>query len=171
MRNRKQFDTRVAKAKTRLMDVAQEICRIAAEILLEHQSLRAKMNQPQYSAWPRALADIRAQLRELLVPGFLANVAFDRLKHYPRYLRAVAMRLDKIASNPERDANWQQQLARYWQAYQTRLVDDRARGVRDPKLEDMRWMLEELRVSLWAQQLKTPYPASFKRFEKYWSEL
>jgi ATP-dependent helicase HrpA len=133
--------------------------------------LRAKLNQPQYSAWPRALADIRAQLRELLPPGFLANVAFDRLKHYPRYLRAVAMRLDKIASNPERDANWQQQLARYWQTYQVRLVDDRARGVRDPKLEDLRWILEELRVSLWAQQLKTPYPVSFKRVEKYWSEV
>src|SRR4051794_10715778 len=171
VRNRKQFEVRVAKAKMRLMDVAQEICRIAGEILAEYQGLRAKINQPQYSAWPRALADIRTQLRELLTPGFLASVPFERLKHYPRYLRAVAIRLDKIASNPERDANWQQQLARYWQTYQTRLVDDRARGVRDPKLEDLRWMLEELRVSLWAQQLKTPYPVSFKRVEKYFSEL
>jgi ATP-dependent helicase HrpA len=171
VRNRKQFETRAAKGKTRLMDVAQEICRIAGEILAEHQALRAKINQPQYAAWPRALADIRAHMRELLPPGFLANVPFDRLKHFPRYLKAIAMRLDKIASNPERDANWQQQLARYWQAYQTRLVADRARGVRDPKLEEMRWMLEELRVSLWAQQLKTPYPISFKRVEKYWSEL
>jgi len=171
VRNRKQFEVRVAKAKMRLMDVAQEICRIAGEILAEYQGLRAKINQPQYSAWPRALADIRTQLRELLTPGFLASVPFDRLKHYPRYLRAVAMRLDKIASNPERDASWQQQLARYWQTYQAHLLDDRARGVRNPKLEDLRWMLEELRVSLWAQQLKTPYPVSFKRVEKYFSEL
>ena len=171
LRNRKQFETRVAKGKTRLMDVAQEICRIAGEILVEHQAARAKMMQPAYAAWPRALTDIRAQLRELLPPGFLAAVPFERLKHYPRYLKAVAMRLDKLASNPERDANWQQQLARYWQNYQTRLVADRARGVRDPKLEELRWMLEELRVSLWAQQLKTPYPVSFKRVEKYWSEL
>ena len=171
VRNRKQFETRVAKGKTRLMDVAQEICRIAGEILVEHQAARAKMMQPAYAAWPRALTDIRAQLRELLPPGFLAAVPFERLKHYPRYLKAVAMRLDKLASNPERDANWQQQLARYWQNYQTRLVADRARGVRDPKLEELRWMLEELRVSLWAQQLKTPYPVSFKRVEKYWSEL
>jgi len=171
IRNRKQFETRAAKGKMRLMDVAQEICRIAGEILAEHQTLRTKINQPQFAAWPRALADIRAQLKELLSPGFLAGVPFERLKHYPRYLRAIAMRLDKIASNPERDANWQQQLARYWHTYQTKLVADRARGVRSPKLEEMRWMLEELRVSLWAQQLKTPYPASFKRVEKYWSEL
>ena len=165
VRNRKQFETRAAKGKTRLMDVAQEICRIAGDVLAEHQTLRAKIGQPQYSAWPRAVADIRAQLRELLPPGFLASVAFDRLKHYPRYLKAIAMRLDKIASNPERDGNWQQQLGRYWQTYQTKLVADRARGVRDPRLEEMRWMLEELRVSLWAQQLKTPYPVSFKRVE------
>ena len=171
VRNRKQFETRVAKGKTRLMDVAQEICRIAGEILVEHQAVRAKMALPAYAAWPRAVADMRAQLRELLPPGFLAAVPFERLKHYPRYLKAVAMRLDKLASNPERDANWQQQLARYWQNYQTRLVADRARGLRDPELEELRWMLEELRVSLWAQQLKTPYPVSFKRVEKYWSEL
>jgi ATP-dependent helicase HrpA len=171
VRNRKQFEARAAKAKTRLMDVAQEICRIAGEILAEHQALRARINQSQYAGWPRALGDVRAHLRELLPPGFLASVPFDRLKHYPRYLKAVAVRLEKIASNPERDANWQRQLARYWQTYQTRLVADRARGVRNPKLEEMRWMLEELRVSLWAQQLKTPYPVSFKRVEKYWSEV
>ena len=171
IRNRKQFETRAAKGKTRLMDVAQEICRIAGEILAEQQTLRAKIGQPRYAAWPRALADIRAQLKELLPPGFLASIPFERLKHYPRYIRAIAMRLDKIASNPERDANWQQQLARYWQTYQTRLVADRARGVRSPKLEEMRWMLEELRVSLWAQQLKTPYPASFKRLEKFLAEI
>ena len=171
VRNRKQFETRVAKGKMRLMDVAQEICRIANEILAENQTLRAKISQPAYAAWPRALADIRAQLKELLSPGFLAGVPFERLKHYPRYIRAIAMRLDKIASNPERDANWQQQLARYWQTYQTKLIADRARGVRSPKLEDMRWMLEELRVSLWAQQLKTPYPVSFKRVEKFLTEI
>jgi ATP-dependent helicase HrpA len=98
-------------------------------------------------------------------------VTFERLKHYPRYLEAIGARLDKLASNPERDANWQQQLARLWQMYATRLEQDRQRGVRDEKVDEMRWMLEELRVSLWAQQLKTPYPISFKRLEKYWAEL
>jgi ATP-dependent helicase HrpA len=171
VRDKKTFDARVAKGKTRLMDVAQEVCRITGEILTEHQALRLKLNQPQYAAWPRAVADIRSQLRELMGAGFLAAVPFERLKHYPRYLRAIAVRLDRIASNPERDANWQQQLARYWQAYEAKLVADRARGIRNPKLDELRWMLEELRVSLWAQQLKTPYPVSFKRFEKTWSEV
>jgi ATP-dependent helicase HrpA len=171
VRDQKAFDARVSKAKTRLMDVAQEVCRIVGEILAEHQALRTKMSSAQYAAWPRTLGDIRSQLKELMGPGFIASVPFERLKHYPRYLRAIAVRLDKLASNPERDANWQQQLARYWQAYQARLAADRARGIRDPRLEDLRWMLEELRVSLWAQQLKTPYPVSFKRVEKFCAEL
>jgi ATP-dependent helicase HrpA len=171
IRDAKAFEARAAKGKTRLMDVAQEVCRIAGEILAEHQGLRSKLNDARYAAWPRAIADIRAQLRELMPAGFLASVQFERLKHYPRYLRAIGMRLDKLASNPERDANWQQQLARYWQQYQARLAADRGRGIRDPRLEELRWMLEELRVSLWAQQLKTPYPVSFKRIEKSWAEL
>jgi len=165
------FETRVAKGKMRLMDVANEVCRIVGEVLAEYQLLRAKVNAPQHAAWPRVIADIRSQLRELMGPGFIASVPFERLKHYPRYLRAIGVRLDKLASNPERDANWQQQLGRYWQAYQARLVADRARGIRDPNLDELRWMLEELRVSLWAQQLKTPYPVSFKRIEKFSSEL
>jgi ATP-dependent helicase HrpA len=89
----------------------------------------------------------------------------------PRYLRAIGGRLDKLASNPERDANWQQQLTRYAQMLAARQEQDRLRGVRDPKVDEFRWMLEELRVSLWAQQLKTPYPVSFKRLDKYWAEL
>jgi ATP-dependent helicase HrpA len=153
------------------MDVAQKVCRIAGEILSGHQALRAKIGQPQHAAFSRALTDIRAQLRELMPAGFLATVAFERLKHYPRYLDAISVRLDKIASNPERDANWQNQLARYWQTYQARLKADRDRGTRNPKLDELRWMLEELRVSLWAQQLKTPYPVSFKRLEKFLSEI
>ncbi len=171
IRTRSQFETRAAKAKTRLMDVANEVCRIAAEILVEHQALRARIAEPRHAAHARALTDIRAQLRELLPVGFLASTGFDRLKHIPRYIKAIASRLDKLASNPERDANWQAQLARYWQTYQTRLKLDRERGIRDPKLDDLRWMIEEVRVSLWAQYLKTPYPVSFKRLEKFLSEM
>ncbi|MFN0038988.1 MAG: DUF3418 domain-containing protein, partial [Burkholderiales bacterium] len=171
VRDKKTFETRVAKAKTRLPDVAQEVCRIANAILSEHQTLRMRLGQSQVVAYPRALADIRAQVRELMPSGFLASVTFDRLKHVPRYLEAISVRLNKIASNPERDANWQSQLARYWQTYQTKLKQDRDRGIRNPKLEELRWMLEELRVSLWAQQLKTPYPISFKRLEKVLAEI
>lgn len=165
------FQARVAKARTRLVEVAGEVCRVMNEILVEYQALRPRINQPGVPVWQRAMTDIRNQLRELLKPGFVVSTPLARLKQLPRYLRAIQLRLDKFALNAAKDAQWMQQLQSWWQAYQTRLQADRARGVHDPRLDEFRWTLEELRVSLWAQQLKTPYPISFKRLERSWAEL
>ena len=87
-----------------------------------------------------------------------------------RSLKAIQFRLDKFSINPVKDADWQQQLQSWWQAYLARIAADKQRGKHDPKLEEFRWMLEELRVSLWAQQLKTPFPVSLKRIAKVWAE-
>jgi ATP-dependent helicase HrpA len=171
VRTRAAFTERAGKAKTRLVEVAQEVCRTAGEIMAEYQALRPRLNQHGVPVWQRAMTDIRNQLKELLRPGFLGSVALAHLKDYPRYLRAIQLRLDKFSISPAKDADWQQQLQGWWQAYQGRLAADRQRGVRDPRLEEFRWMLEELRVSLWAQQLKTPYPVSFKRVSKAWIQL
>jgi ATP-dependent helicase HrpA len=171
IRDKAAFQARAAKAKTRLTDVANEICRVMGEILEEYQALRPRINQPGVPVWQRAMTDIRNQLKALMPPGFLGSVPLTRLKHYPRYLKAAQVRLDKFTLNPAKDAQWMQQIQSWWQACEGRLKADRTRGAFDPKLEEFRWMLEELRVSLWAQQLKTPYPVSFKRLEKAWAEL
>ncbi len=171
VRDRKMFEARVSRAKARIVEVANELCRLTAEILEQYQVLRTKMMEDRFVSYPRSIADVRSQLEMLLQDRFVANTPFERLKHYPRYLKAVETRLDKLPSNSDRDVKWQQQLAHLWQMYTTRVEQDRLRGVNDPKVEEFRWMLEELRVSLWAQQLKTPYPVSFKRLERYWSEL
>ena len=165
------FQARVAKAKTRLMDVANEVCRVMNEILGEYQTLRPRINQQGVPVWQRAMNDVRSQLKQLLPPGFVVATPLPRLQQFPRYLRAMHMRLDKFALNPAKDAQWMQQLHNWWQAYQGRVAAARASGVYDPRLEDFRWTLEELRVSLWAQQLKTPFPVSFKRLEKFWNDL
>ena len=171
VRDRAAFDARVASAKVRLVEVANELCRLTSETLASYQNLRTRLNDPRFGAWPRSVAEVRDHLGILLPERFLVTTPFERLRHFPRYLQAVGVRLDKLASNPERDANWQQQLTRFWQMYTTRVEQDRLRGVSDPQLQEFRWMLEELRVSLWAQQLKTPYPVSFKRLEKFWAGL
>ena len=168
---RSAFNERVAKAKTRLMDVAQEVCRVVGEILMEYQQLRPRLNQQGVPIWQRAMTDIRNQLKALLPAGFIVSTPLARLKHIPRYLKATQFRLDKFSLNPAKDADWQQQVQQWWQAYQARASAERQAGVFDPGLEEFRWMIEELRVSLWAQQLKTPYPVSFKRLAKYWTEL
>jgi ATP-dependent helicase HrpA len=171
VRDRKAFDARVEKAKVRLVDVANELCRLTGEILAQYQELRGRLNDDRLAAWPAASGDVRAHLASLLPEGFIVATPFARLKHFPRYLQAVQARLDKLASNADRDSDWQRQLTHFRQLYSARVEQDRLRGVRDPKVEEFRWMLEELRVSLWAQQLKTPYPVSFKRLERYWSEI
>jgi ATP-dependent helicase HrpA len=165
------FQARATKAKTRLADVAGEVCRAMNEILAEYQALRPRINQPGVPVWQRAMTDIRNQLKELLKPGFVVSTPLPQLKQLPRYLKAIQFRLDKFSVNPAKDAQWMQQIQSWWQAWQGRVQADRQRGAWDPRLEEFRWMLEELRVSLWAQQLKTPYPVSFKRLEKAWAEI
>ena len=171
VRTQAAFNERVGKAKARLSAVAQEVCRVVGEILTEYQSLRPRLNQQGVPIWQRAMTDIRNQLKELLKPGFIVAVPLAHLGSYPRYIKAVQFRLDKFPVNPSKDADWQQQLQSWWQAYQARAAADKQRGVHDARLDAFRWMLEELRVSLWAQQLKTPYPVSFKRLAKTWAEI
>lgn len=171
IRDKAAFDARVVKARTRLIDVANEVCGLVNEILTEYYALRPRIQQPGAQAWQRLMNDIKAQLKALLPNGFIVSAPYARLKHFPRYLKAIDVRLTKFPSNPTRDAQWQDTLANWWRSWSQRLDVDRARGVRNPKLEEFRWMQEELRVSLWAQQLKTPYPVSFKRVEKAWEEI
>jgi len=171
IRDKAAFDARVVKARTRIGEVANEVGSLVNEILGGYYALRPRLQQPGAQAWQRLMTDIKTQVKALLPNGFIVSVPYARLKHIPRYLEAVGVRLDKFASNPARDAQWQETLANWWRLWNQRLETDRARGVRNPKLEEFRWMLEELRVSLWAQQLKTPYPVSFKRVEKAWEEI
>jgi ATP-dependent helicase HrpA len=171
IRTQAAFEARVTKARTRLTEVASSVCRVVAEILAEYHRLRPRLAQPGAQAWQRLMGDIRTQLQALLPSGFIETTPFHRLEHFPRYLKAVSTRLDKFPSNPARDAQWADTLVQWNRQWTQRRDADRARGVRNPRLEEFRWMLEELRVSVWAQQLKTPYPISFKRLEKAWSEL
>jgi ATP-dependent helicase HrpA len=170
VRSKAAFIARTAKAKSRLNDVAQEVCRVVAEILAEYHELRPRLNLRGVPVWQRAMTDIRNQLKALLPPGFIATTPFTRMRELPRYVKAMAMRLDKFSVNPAKDAQWQQEMQGWWQAWQGRMAADAQRGVFDPRIDEFRWMLEELRVSLWAQQLKTPYPISFKRLARYWEQ-
>lgn len=89
----------------------------------------------------------------------------------PRYLKAVEQRFDKIGAQLQRDRVWSGELGGYWEQYQARLNKHQQEGKRDPQLALYRWMLEEYRVSLWAQQLGTKVPVSDKRLNKQWSQV
>jgi len=89
-----------------------------------------------------------------------------QLAHYLRYLKAIAARLDRIKADPARDAQRMADIATLQTPY-LREVAAR-KGQADPRLEEFRWLLEELRVSLFAQELRTPMPVSVKRLQKVW---
>jgi ATP-dependent helicase HrpA len=93
------------------------------------------------------------------------------LQHVPRYLKALGRRLAKFLEQPERDLRHARQVAELWRRYQEREERNRAAGRREPALVQYRWLLEELKVSLFAQELRTPFPVSYKRLEKAWAEL
>ena len=88
----------------------------------------------------------------------------------PRYLKGYALRLQKYRTGVERDQKHAHTLQALWQGYEARAKADQDDGKRDPHLEEYRWLIEELRVSLFAQELRTPLPVSAKRLQKFWDE-
>ena len=94
-----------------------------------------------------------------------------RRANLPRYLKAAQLRLDGFADDPERDQRHAGNIAELWRRYEERVAKLARAGATDARLGDYRWRIEELRVSLYAQELKTPYPVSYKRLDKPWSQI
>jgi ATP-dependent helicase HrpA len=162
------FATRREAARGRVLLVAQEILRLLGNLLTEHSALAKKLAGMQ-KAFPLAAADIGTQLAELMPKRFIVGTPFERLQHYPRYLKAIGLRLDKARSDPARDtrlmADWQA-LGKPWERERNAMLKSGQAG--DAFLDEFRWLLEELRVALFAQELKTSSPVSVKRLQKMW---
>ena len=118
-----------------------------------------------------AYRDIEQQLARLVGKRFIRDTPFERLQHYPRYLKAVALRLDKLRADTARDARLMAEYAPLWTNYERRAIVLAKQGVADPQVEQFRWLLEELRVQLFAQELRTPAPVSVKRLQKMWDGM
>jgi ATP-dependent helicase HrpA len=114
--------------------------------------------------------DVKSARERLVYPGFLARTPWDRFEHLPRYLKGYALRLQKYRANAERDQKHAATVATLWSNYEARAKADRDAGRADPKLEEFRWLIEELRISLFAQELRTPFPVSAKRLQKFWDD-
>ncbi len=169
-RDRAAFTQQVKRARTRLPAVIDGALRLLAAIALDHHALSQRI-----AALPPAqrtlAAEVRAQRDALVHPGFITATPWAQLNHVPRYLQALARRVARYPEHPDRDAQHATQVARWWTRYRERVDDERRSGRVSADLEAFRWKLEELRVSLFAQELRTPVPVSFKRIEKAWAEL
>jgi ATP-dependent helicase HrpA len=167
-RDRRAYERQRARARARLPAVADAALRLFAEGAAGWAAASAAIARAG-SAAARPAADCRAQLARLVTRRFLTETPWERLQHLPRYLKAIELRLAKYRNHPERDDRHTASLTALWQQYEARAAAQR--DAPDPRLDDYRWQLEELRVSLYAQELKTPAPVSFKRLQKQWQQL
>jgi ATP-dependent helicase HrpA len=161
------FKKRVEEGRGRLTLIANEVARLAGVILTEYATAARKIKDTKNA--PEATADCTAQLQRLMPKAFIAATPWPQLQHFARYLKAITLRLDKVRADTARDAQRMTELKaqeqRYW-----RLVAER-KGAQDARMLEFRWLLEELRVSFFAQELRTPQPVSVKRLDKAWSQL
>ena len=161
------FKRRVEEGRGRLTLIANEVARLAGHVLLDYAVATRKIKDTKNQ--PEATADAAQQLQRLAPKRFMAVTPWTQLQHFPRYLKAITMRLDKLRADPARDTTklgeLRPQEQRFW-----RLVAER-KGAVDDRMQEYRWLLEELRVSFFAQELRTPQPVSIKRLDKVWAQL
>ena len=161
------FKKRIDEGRGRLTLIANEVARLAGIILIEFAAATRKIKDTKNAS--DATADCSQQLQRLMPKRFMALTPWTQLQHYARYLKAIVLRLDKYRADPARDAakllELKPQEQRYW-----RLVAER-KGAVDDRMLEFRWLLEELRVSFYAQELRTPQPVSVKRLDKAWAQL
>jgi ATP-dependent helicase HrpA len=165
--NEREFAERVQQGRGRLNLIASEVARMVGVILTEYSAAARKIKDMKIG--PEATADCKEQLAKLVPKRFVTATPYAQLAHFARYLKAITLRLDKLRADPARDSAKMAELKpldqRYW-----RLVAER-KGQVDERMDQFRWLLEELRVSFFAQELRTPQPVSTKRLEKAWAQV
>ena len=166
-RDERAFREQIARAKQRIPVVADALGKTIVQVAEAYAALQINLHSAGGRA--KAVVPTLSQWRDRLVHvGFLNETPWAQLHHLSRYLRALGKRLEKYLTMPEREPRNGPVLAAYWQRYEA----ERLRcgpNVSDAVLQ-FRWLIEELQVSLFAQELKTPFPVSAKRLDKAWAE-
>lgn len=165
------FRLRLTQGRAALMGIANELCGIVDEALAAHQRITRRLKAALSPAQLGAARDIHDQLQHLVYPGFVSGTPDEWLRHLPRYLRAVELRLDKLQGNVSRDAGRAAEIARHWRRYCAHVARRNGAQPIDPAVARYRWMIEELRVSLFAQQLGTALAVSPERLDREWAQI
>ena len=165
-RNEKAFKEQIKRARSRLPAVKEALSRYLQETAAAYAELNGKLGKHPLTHL------MRQRLQTLLAPGFATRTPWAQWPRLPIYLKAMTLRLEKYSGNPARDAAREadiQELEQMWQEKTDSLIKQ-GLPISDG-LAGFKWMIEELRVSLFAQELKTLYPVSVKRLLKVWEEV
>jgi ATP-dependent helicase HrpA len=149
----------------------QEVTKLLTPLCTAYHELRLALERRHPDNWQPAIAELREQLAELTPANFLTETPAEWLAHLPRYLQGMNERIGKLAGGLARDREHARALAPFVARLKERSASHVKRGIVDPELALFRWMLEELRISLFAQKLGTAIPISPQRLEKQWSKV
>ncbi len=159
------------RARTRLPAVSEAIARQAQAIATEYQLLATKQAQMPATV-NRLKRDVESQVQLLVYKNCFTQTPWEYLQNIPRYLKALRLRIEKHPAAPDRDGKNAASVGAIWQKWQDKVNSlNQANLDISQGLQDYRWLIEELRVSLFAQELKTPFPVSIKRLEKTWADI
>lgn len=153
-----------------VVEQGEQLVKRLKDILQRWHELKKRLKGRIDLSMAVALNDIKSQLSGLIYPGFVRDTPSQWLQEYPRYLKAIAQRLDKLGAQLQKDRVWTLELSGYLEKLQQKQNKHQKEGKHDPELLLYRWMLEEYRVSLFAQQLGTKIPVSDKRMAKQWAQ-
>jgi ATP-dependent helicase HrpA len=171
IRSREQFQTAITAGQGRLMSVANELCDVLRVILELYHQVRARLAEIASPVNAEAREDMEQQLAGLVFPGFMQATPARWLQYYPRYLKALLRRVEKLPQNPDRDQQRLVEVAQYWQPLMENRENMAASLATDSEWATLRWMIEEYRVSLFAQDLGTSFPVSRRRLEAQWQRV
>lgn len=171
-RTREAFESRLNEGWVRVGEAMFSICSIVEPILAARHEVELRLGKQMPPTWKPIVEDLKTQLAELLPSEFLRTTPLERLRHVPRYLAAMVRRLERLSGTGlQRDAQHRQTIdvhrARLAQAMAAR---DPNQPI-DPRIEEYRWLIEELRVSLFAQDLGTAERVSPQRLDKLWEGM
>jgi len=162
-----QFLSHIEKHKGNLQEIQNELCQQLSTVLALNHDIRKQLKGTIDLRLLETLNDIKDQLNSLVYPGFLDDLTLDELRQFPRYLKAIMKRLDRLAGDAQKDRPLFLEVQPLWDDYKKHIK----KTGKNASTQEMRWMLEELRVSLFAQDLGTAYPVSAKRVAKRFNEL
>lgn len=159
------------RARARLPAVTEALTRQVMTIANEYQALVNQQSKMPNTV-NRLKRDCDQQIALLVYKGCFSQTPWEYLQHVPRYLRGLRLRIEKHPSNPDRDGKNAASVGLLWQRWQDKMhALNAAHQTPSQALLDYRWLIEELRVSLFAQELRTPFPVSIKRLDKVWFDL
>ncbi|WP_126454417.1 ATP-dependent RNA helicase HrpA [Sulfuriflexus mobilis] len=153
-----------SEAGKKLMQVSDETCDMIHDILAQYHKLAKRLQGNIPLTWFDAVKDIKQQLGCLVYAGFISATPRQWLKHLPRYIEAINLRLDKLERSLDADKKRQAEGQKHWNRIYNQISDDPQQRL-SPEWELYRWMMEEMRVSLFAQELKTSMPVSIKKLD------